>query len=83
MYTIRDRPVVDFIGKYEALMADMGSACGHLVLPFSPELFPHAKASTARNFSNPRWYRDWYGPDEKLLVRRIYRNKIDFFGYEF
>jgi len=79
IYTINDKIAVDFIGRYENLSQDMKYICQHLGIPFDISIFPHKK----NNASNTSGYQKWYSEYEVKLVKAIFRNELEFFGYDF
>lgn len=78
IYTIDDRVAVDHVGRFETLHDDMATICDRIGVPFDPDAFPHTKRTGSGDS-----YRDWYGPDERALVERIYARELDHFGYRF
>jgi hypothetical protein len=75
IYTIDDRLAVDFAGRYERLIADFASVCERVAISFQAERFPTARQSGLSD------YRDYYGAEEGRLVRSLFGNEIEFFGY--
>lgn len=78
-YTIDDRIVVDYIGRYENLYSDMKNICSYLGVPFYKKNFPWAKKGAYNNSD----YRNWYTESEKRLVKSIYNKEIVYFNYDF
>lgn len=66
--------LVDFIGHYETLHKDFATVCRRLGIE---NRLPH------RNRSVHKDYREYYTPETKALVAELYREDIEFFGYDF
>lgn len=73
----RGRKLVDFVGRFEHLDADLRSICERLNI-HEVEL-PHLLKSKERESS----YRDYYDERLKALAARRYAQDIEVFGYEF
>lgn len=79
LYTIDDTIAADYVGRFENLLNDFEAICATVGLPFRPEALPHAKGSSDLSPT----YREWYGPEEKAIVRRVFAKEIEYFGYSF
>ena len=79
LYTIGGSIAADYVGRFENFLSDFETICATVGLPFRPEALPHAKASTERAGT----YREWYGPEEKAIVRRVFAKEIEHFDYSF
>ncbi len=77
IYTIADEVSVDFIGRYENFLPDLATACERVGLPFDGNL------PTAKKRHQSYDYREWYGDEEKRMVRRIFERELDYFEYTF
>jgi hypothetical protein len=75
VYTIDDRVVVDYIGRFENLGADFDVLCDHLKLPGSH--LAHSKVASKYDF------RDVYDADSRKLVADFCGREIEHFGYRF
>ncbi len=67
--------LVDFVGRYEHLRADLAVVCHRLSL--DPSTFTHLNASQHPHYST------FYSPATRELVRERYARDIEFFGYTF
>jgi len=76
IYTIDNKIALDFVGRFERLEVDLAEVFARLGLP-APRL-GHAKAS-----ASGRPWPDWYGPDERARVERLFGREIEQFGYRF
>lgn len=75
IYTIGDKVVVDFVGRYERLAEDMAEVYRAIGLPSEP--LPEAKRADRYD------YRDYYTENDKRLASRVFEKEIDTFGYAF
>lgn len=66
--------VVDFIGKYENLYEDFSEICKTIDIDVH---LPH------KNPSKHHDYRNYYTDETEELVRKYYREDIEFFNYSF
>lgn len=80
IYTIDGALAVDFVGRVEDLEADMAKVVDQIGLPAETVEMPRSRARSAADRSD---YREWYGPEERRLVERIYGDEIERFGYSF
>lgn len=76
LFTINDKPVVDYIGRYENLEDDFKHVCRHLGIPCKDKLMNEKKASRDKGEID-----HWYNDDDLMRVRSIYADEVDFFGY--
>ncbi len=79
IYTQRNRPAVDFIGRYENLEMDLKLALQECGIDWAGEL-PRAKGKFR---TDSRGYREFYDDSSRDLIARTYRREIEYFGYEF
>ncbi len=71
------RPVVDFVGRYEALHAHFIEACNHIGI--SPPPLPHKRKATGRQ----RDYRTYYTDRLAEMVGDYFQADIENLGYSF
>jgi hypothetical protein len=69
--------IVDFIGRYENLMADFASACSHIGI--KPPKLPYERKAADRR----KDYRSYYTDGLAELVAEHFRPDIEMFGYTF
>ncbi|QNF28464.1 sulfotransferase family 2 domain-containing protein [Metabacillus elymi] len=79
LYTIDDRVVVDFVGKYENLEEDIMKICKEIGLPYDGWL-PKAKGNYRKNRDH---YTKFYTLEQKQIVERYYKKEIELFDYRF
>lgn len=79
LYSLRGKPVVDTVLRYERLSEDFAAFVNSLGVARCPEL-PRAK-STQRTAEARNW-RDFYTPDTFRIVAERYAREIEVFGYE-
>ena len=77
IYTINDKVVVDFIGKYENLRSDLTFVCQKLNIPFDGYL-PKAKGFF-RNENRP--YHEFFNTEQMQIIRECNSNIIDLLNY--
>ncbi len=77
MYTIDDEVAVDHVCRYETLGQDLARVLGGLGLPFDASEMPVVKKFKEYD------YGDYYGSEEKRLVKLIYEKELRHFGYSF
>ena len=75
MADARGNLLVDFVGRYEHLQADLAVVCQRLSL--DPSTFSHKNAAQHPHYST------FYSPATRELVRERYARDIEFFGYTF
>ena len=66
---------VDFLMRFESLEADFRVVCERIGIPFQP--------LPVRNQSKREDYRGYYDDETQELVRTLFREEIELFGYEF
>lgn len=74
---LRGNLIVDFVGRYERLHEDFGTACQRIGIP-CPAL-PHRRQATDRS----KDYRSYYDDTTRLLVAEHFLDDIERFGYGF
>ncbi len=74
LYDRRRRCLVNFIGRFESLVADFNRVSQHLGLDIR---LPH------ENKSDHRDYREYYTPQTRQLVADHFARDIELFGYNF
>lgn len=72
-------PIVDFVGRYEAIPEDLAAVVNRLGLPDFPEL-PTAKSSQREASSN---YASFYTQEQREWVGREFADEIRLLGYRF
>jgi len=77
MYTIDNKIVMDFIGKYERLEEDFEIICNHIGIPYSKGNIPMVKKFKDYD------YVDFYDSESRHMVERIFGREIDAFEYKF
>ncbi len=75
---IDGRVVVDHVCRFENLAEDLEAVYDRIGLP-GPVCLPHAKSG----FRTSRHYREYYGPQQRRRVARLFHRTIRDFGYEF
>lgn len=78
LYTEDNRLLLDFVGRYETLDADFGTALAAIGLSDQVSL-PRENVSKGRQGS----YRDYYSDRSRDLIASWYAPEIAQFGYEF
>ena len=68
------RMLVDFVGRHETVAEDFLKICQHIGL--QREL-PHL------NQTEHLSYRNYYTPETRAIIERVYRKNLDKFGYSF
>ncbi len=68
--------LVDFIGKYENLLADYEEACRHIGI--KPPPLPHKRQAKDR-----KSYREYYDETTKELIAGFFKSDIEAFKYTF
>ena len=66
--------IVDYLGRYETLLADFARICGRLEIEV---VLPH------HNRTSHRDYRSYYSARSRALVERHYGEDLALFGYDF
>ena len=75
---IDGRVVVDQVCRFENLAEDLATVFERIGLP-TPVCLPNAKSG----FRTSRDYREYYGPQERRRVARLFSRTIRDFGYKF
>lgn len=76
----QDSILVDRVLRWERLDEELGDVFGRLGVPWAGSLDVRAKSG----YRPPgRHYREWYEPEQRDHVARIFAKEIDAFGYEF
>jgi hypothetical protein len=78
LYTAEDRPILDFVGRYETLQTDFDSVLDRIGLAGQVAL-PRENVSRSRTGS----YRDYYSETSRELIAGWYAPEIRHFGYTF
>lgn len=73
--TVNGKIMVDFIGRFERLQEDFYKVCDALNIPRSD--LPHIIKTTHLP------YREYYNTQARKIIEEIYKEDIDYFGYEF
>lgn len=68
------RLIVDFLGRFENLEEDLRTVCRTIGIP---DEIPH------ENRTQHRHYREYYTPETRAIVEKVYRGDLDRFGYAF
>lgn len=76
MYTLDDRIVVNFVGRYEQFARDMKAVCCEVGLPFSD--LPIVKQSATQYD-----YKYFYTEGDRRLVEEIFGREIEQFRYKY
>jgi hypothetical protein len=79
IYTDGDRPIVDFVGKFETLEADLAHVCATVGLSVDGKL-PRAKGGFR---SDKRHYSTHYTDDDAEVIRAAFAKEIALVGYTF
>ncbi|NET31590.1 MAG: sulfotransferase family 2 domain-containing protein [Cyanothece sp. SIO1E1] len=79
IYTIDQKIAVDYVGKYESLMQDLGYICNRLDIPFDNWL-PNAKAGVR---TDKRHYSEVFNEDQANFIREKCSDEIKWFDYGF
>jgi len=82
LYTDMDNRtvLVDRVLRYETLNQDLGEVFAQLGIPWQGSLDVFAKSGYR---TDRRHYREWYSPEQKELIGRVFADEIRQFGYEF
>jgi Sulfotransferase family len=79
IYTIDDEVVVDQMGRFESLTADVADICERVGIPFDAWL-PHSKGGIR---ADTRHYREVLTPAQATTIGERCAREIEEFGYEF
>jgi hypothetical protein len=77
MMAIDGNLAMDFVGRYENLDRDFTHVCNRLGLSID------SMGASEKVNTKTRDYSSLYGEKEKRLVREIFADELDYFGYEF
>lgn len=77
IYTIDDNVAVDYIARYENIQTEMEYICNTIGIDYNKELMTYNK--NVKSYK----YKDYYNERTIELVRDIYKDEINYFGYEF
>jgi hypothetical protein len=77
IYTLEDKPAVDFIGRHERFNESLYKLCDKIGIKHDISLLPNAKNKKGYNFKN------YHNSKTKNLVREIYENELNYFGYSY
>ena len=72
---LKDKIIVDFVGRYENFNNDLEFIFNKLNLDISS--FPH------HNKSNHKYYGEYYNDDTQRIVEKYYKKDIEMFDYHF
>lgn len=72
---VENCPCVDFIGRVRSFDRDFRELCGRLGVQY--DSVPHENRSTHEP------YQSYYDDETQQLVARMFKQDIEFFGYEF
>ncbi|MEM6252385.1 MAG: sulfotransferase family 2 domain-containing protein [Cyanobacteria bacterium P01_D01_bin.156] len=79
IYSINGQVVVDFVGKYENLMADFMTICQTLKIPFDGEL-PRAKSTSRKT---KKHYSEILSSAQAEYIRQKCSQEVELFGYQY
>ena len=79
LYSLDNKIIVDFIGRYESLNKDFQHVCEKLGLPFDGQI-PKEKSKIRQDNGH---YSHYYDSETKEIVRKQYAKEIELFGYSF
>ncbi|MCF6409084.1 sulfotransferase family 2 domain-containing protein [Pseudalkalibacillus salsuginis] len=79
IYTINNKSVVDYLGKYENLESDLKSICNKISLPFDGWL-PNAKGNFRKNHQH---YSTQYNKHQREVIHNFFKKEIELLNYKF
>jgi len=79
LYTLHDKVIVDFIGKYENLKDDLPKVCNKIGIDFDGEM-PKAKSKYRPKQHHYSYY---YNDKTRELIRNYFQKEIELHGYSF
>lgn len=78
MYTENNRPVVDYLGRFESLQHDYLEICDRIGIKHYP--LTSEKSAIRRSSDH---YSRYYNQDTQEIVHRNFSREIELFGYQF
>ncbi len=79
LYALKGKIAVDRVCFYENIQQEMEYLAKRLDLPEVPEL-PMAKSGTRKD---KRHYREFFTPDDRDSISKVFAREITYFGYQF
>lgn len=79
LYAEGDRPIVDFIGRYESLDESLARIAERIGLP-GPIVLPEQKTKSEYRKDRRHW-REVLSADDRRLIETVCRRELDAFGY--
>lgn len=80
LYSMNDEIVLDFVGQYENLDADLEKAMSAINLAGKIKLM---KANVSKRANDEHGYREYYNDRSRALIAKWYAREISRFNYEF
>lgn len=80
LYTKDNKPIVDYIIRYENLNEDFSKLCDNLKIPYDNNLQKINLKSSIRKNNN---YKDMYNSETRDIVSNVFKKEIDYFNYQF
>ncbi|MCG8363032.1 MAG: sulfotransferase family protein [Pseudanabaenales cyanobacterium] len=68
--------VIDFVGRFENLQSDFDRVCDRMGIEQQP--LPHKNVMNRKQH-----YTEFYDDESQALVKALYHQDIEYFGYEF
>lgn len=75
LFNNKGEQIIDYIGKLETYQQDFDQVCDKIGIP--KQSLPHS------NKTKHKHYTEYYDLDTLNLVKQIYKNDLDCFGYKF
>lgn len=79
MYTLADKPAVDFVGRYENLDEDLATICKKIDVPVIKEL-PRLKGNIRKDHQH---YHDVLSRHDTERISEVFSKEIEHFGYRY